>query len=80
MKKALDNINDSFAKQLKQVNNEIMQLEQQIIGKRELALKLQGALEGFALVDKEAKKPENQPMIQLDDEDEDMEIEDVIEE
>ena len=80
MKKALDNINESFTKQLKECQQEIMNLEQQLMARRELSLKLQGALEGFSLVDQESKKPENQPIIQLDDEDESPVVEDVIEE
>lgn len=82
MKKALENINESFMKQLKEVQDNIMDLEQKLLQQRELGLKLQGALEGFALVDKESKKPENLPMVQLDDEDEDssVTVEDVIEE
>ena len=78
MKKALENINDSFSKQLKECQQEIMRLDQELLARRELALKLQGALEGFALVDQESKKPENQPMVQLDDEDESTIVEDVI--
>ena len=79
MKKALETINESFGKQLNECQQEIMNLEQQLMARRELALKLQGAIEGFALVDKESKKPENQPIVQLDDEDEPT-VEDVIEE
>lgn len=80
MKKALEDINESFKKQFKEVQQEIMNLEQQLMARKELALKLQGAMEGFALVDQESKKPENQPIVQLDDEDEKPVIEDVIEE
>lgn len=80
MKKALEDINESFKKQFQEVSQEIMNLEQQLMSRKELALKLQGAMEGFALVDKESKKPENQPVVQLDDEDEEPTVEDVIEE
>jgi len=82
MKKALDEINESFRKQLNECQQELMNLENQLMARKELALKLQGALEGFALVDQEAKKPENQPMVQLDDEDENtgVTVENILEE
>jgi hypothetical protein len=70
MKKALETVYTSFENQLKEHNDTIMRLESELAQRRELALKLQGALEGFALLDKESKKPENMPMVQLDDEDE----------
>ena len=71
MKKALETVYQSFEVQLKEHKEAIAKLESEIYQRRELALKLEGALEGFALVDKEAKKPENMPFVQLDDEDED---------
>ena len=79
MKKALDNITDSFKAQLKEHNEAIQKLETELAQRRELALKLSGALEGFNLLESESMKPENLPEIQLDDEDEDIptdEIED----
>lgn len=80
MKKALETVYTSFENQLKEHNEAIMKLESELVQRRELALKLQGALEGFALLDKESKKPENMPMVQLDDEDEDEEDDDDLEE
>lgn len=79
MKKALENIQDSFETQLKEHNQAIQKLETELVQRRELALKLAGALEGFTLLTNESLKPENLPEIQLDDEDEDIpadEIED----
>ena len=79
MKKALETIQDSFESQLKEHNQTIQKLESELMQRRELALKLQGALEGFSLLENESLKPENLPEIQLDDEDEDIptdEIED----
>lgn len=80
MKKALDTVYTSFENQLKEHNDAILKLETELAQRRELALKLQGALEGFALLDKEAKKPENMPFVQLDDEDEDEDDDDGLEE
>ncbi len=79
MKKALDTITESFKQQLKEHNEAIQKLENELAQRRELALKLTGALEGFNLLENESMKPENLPEIQLDDEDEDIptdEIED----
>ena len=79
MKKALDTITDSFKQQLKEHNQQIQKLENELLQRKELALKLSGALEGFNLLEAESHKPENLPEIQLDDEDEDIptdEIED----
>tara|TARA_B100001939_G_C16468362_1_gene416112 strand:- start:80 stop:304 length:225 start_codon:yes stop_codon:yes gene_type:complete len=70
MKKAVDTIVTSFQSQLEEHNKKISELESELTQRKELKLKLQGALEGFALLDEESKKPENQPIIQLDDEDE----------
>lgn len=75
MKKALETVYTSFETQLKEHKEAIVKLEGELMQRRELALKLEGALEGFALVDKESKKPENMPMVQLDDEDEEEESE-----
>ena len=69
MKKALETVYASFEKQLEEHKAAIAKLESEVLQRRELALKLEGALEGFALVDQEAKKPENMPFVQLDDED-----------
>tara|TARA_B100002019_G_C21202118_1_gene564600 strand:+ start:943 stop:1203 length:261 start_codon:yes stop_codon:yes gene_type:complete len=80
MKKALETVYKSFETQLKEHNEAIAKLESELVQRRELALKLQGALEGFALLDQEAKKPENMPFVQLDDEDEDEEEDDGLEE
>jgi hypothetical protein len=79
MKKALDTITESFKQQLKEHNQQIQKLENELMQRKELALKLSGALEGFDLLEVESQKPENLPEIQLDDEDEDIptdEIED----
>ena len=70
MKKALETVYQSFETQLKEHNEAIAKLESELVQRRELALKLQGALEGFALLEQETKKPENMPFVQLDDEDE----------
>ena len=77
MKKALETVYTSFETQLKEQNEAIRKLESELAQRRELALKLQGALEGFGVLNEEAKKPENLPMVQLDDEDEDEEEETV---
>lgn len=77
MKKALETVYTSFETQLKEQNEAIQKLESELAQRRELALKLQGALEGFGVLNEEAKKPENLPMVQLDDEDEDEEEETV---
>lgn len=79
MKKALESVYKSFQTQLNEHNEAIEKLEREIIQRRELALKLQGAIEGFAVLQEESKKPENLPMVQLDDEDED-EDEEIVEE
>ena len=71
MKKALETVYTSFQNQLKEQNEAIQKLETELAQRRELALKLQGAIEGFGVLNEEAKKPENMPMVQLDDEDED---------
>ena len=71
MKKAFETVYTSFENQLREHSEAIQKLESELAQRRELALKLQGAIEGFALLDKESKKPENMPMVQLDDEDED---------
>ena len=80
MKKALETVYASFEKQLEEHKAAIAKLESEVLQRRELALKLEGALEGFALVDQEAKKPENMPFVQLDDEDEDEDDDDGLEE
>ncbi len=77
MKKALETVYTSFQNQLKEQNDAIQKLESELAQRRELALKLQGAIEGFGVLTEEAKKPENLPMVQLDDEDEDEEEETV---
>tara|TARA_R100000005_G_C4998479_1_gene205139 strand:- start:375 stop:668 length:294 start_codon:yes stop_codon:yes gene_type:complete len=77
MKKALETVYQSFEKQLEEHKAAIAKLESEVLQRRELALKLEGALEGFALVDQEAKKPENMPFVQLDDEDEDEDEDDL---
>ena len=77
MKKALETVYASFEKQLEEHKAAIAKLESEVLQRRELALKLEGALEGFALVDQEAKKPENMPFVQLDDEDEDEDEDDL---
>ena len=77
MKKALETVYTSFETKLKEQNEAIQKLESELAQRRELALKLQGALEGFGVLNEEAKKPENLPMVQLDDEDEDEEEETV---
>lgn len=71
MKKAFETVYTSFENQLREHSEAIQKLESELLQRKELALKLQGAIEGFALLDKESKKPENMPMVQLDDEDED---------
>ena len=71
MKKALETVYASFQNQLKEQSEAIQKLESELFQRKELALKLQGAIEGFGVLDKESKKPENMPMVQLDDEDED---------
>ncbi len=70
MKKAVDTITTSFKSQLAEHDKKISELETELASRKEMKLKLQGALEGFSLLDEEFKKPENQPIIQLDDEDE----------
>ena len=70
MKKAVETIVKSFKTQLKENNLKIAELEKDLVQRKEFSIKLIGALEGFALLDEESKKPENQPEIQLDDEDE----------
>ena len=70
MKKAVETIVKSFKTQLQENNLKIAELEKDLIQRKEFSIKLIGALEGFALLDEESKKPENQPEIQLDDEDE----------
>lgn len=80
MKKAFETVYTSFENQLREHNEAIQKLESELMQRRELALKLQGALEGFTLLDKESKKPENMPFVQLDDEDEDEEEEEIVEE
>ena len=75
MKKALETVYESFQNQLKEQSDAIAKLENELLQRRELALKLQGAIEGFGVLNEEAKKPENLPMVQLDDEDEDEEEE-----
>lgn len=70
MKKAVETIVKSFKTQLQENNLKIAELEKDLIQRKEFSIKLIGALEGFALLDEESKKPENQPKIQLDDEDE----------
>ena len=70
MKKAVDTIVKSFKSQLQENNQKIIELERDLVQRKEFSTKLVGALEGFALLDEESKKPENQPEIQLDDEDE----------
>ena len=81
MKKALETVYKSFQTQLNEHTEAIEKLEREIMQRRELALKLQGAIEGFAVLQEESKKPENLPMVQLDDEDEDEdEDEEIVEE
>lgn len=70
MKKAVETIVKSFKTQLQENNLKIAELEKDLIQRKEFSIKLIGALEGFALLDEESKKPENQPEVQLDDEDE----------
>mgnify|MGYP005998293681 FL=1 len=70
MKKAVETIVKSFKTQLQENNQKIAELEKDLIQRKEFSIKLIGALEGFALLDEESKKPENQPEVQLDDEDE----------
>jgi hypothetical protein len=71
MKKALETVYTSFQTQLKEQSEAIQKLENELMQRRELALKLQGAIEGFGVLQQESTKPENMPMVQLDDEDED---------
>lgn len=70
MKKAVETIVKSFKTQLQENNLKIAELEKDLIQRKEFSIKLIGALEGFSLLDEESKKPENQPEVQLDDEDE----------
>lgn len=70
MKKAVETIVKSFKTQLQENNLKIAELEKDLNQRKEFSIKLIGALEGFTLLDEESKKPENQPKIQLDDEDE----------
>jgi len=80
MKKALETVYTSFQTQLKEQSEAIAKLENELVQRREIALKLQGALEGLGVLTEESKKPENLPMVQLDDEDEDEEEEEIVEE
>lgn len=80
MKRALENVTESFQKQLRDHQEAVAKLENELTQRRELMIKLQGALEGFDILNNESMKPENLPHIQLDDEDEEIPVEEIIDE